>query len=87
MLAINTDAGGPHEVAIPYQADRYTLTAKDVLDSRVDLNGNELKVTAGGDLPALVAVRAVSGAQVLPPASISFFAISRANNAACRSAR
>ena len=30
--------GGPR-IGIPFQADRYTLTAKDPMDNRVDLNG------------------------------------------------
>ncbi|MCX6633157.1 MAG: cellulase family glycosylhydrolase [Candidatus Solibacter sp.] len=87
VLAINTDAGAAHELAIPLQADRYTLTAKDTMDTRVDLNGAELKLTPGGDVPALTGVPAPSGVQTLPPASISFFAVRQANNAACRSAR
>lgn len=87
VLAINTDAGAAHEIGIPIQADRYTLTAKDLIDNRVDLNGSELKLTANGDVPAIAGVRAPSGVQALPPASISFFAIPQANNAACRSAR
>ncbi len=84
VLAINIDGAAAHEIGIPLQADRYTLTAKDILDNRVDLNGSELKLTANGDLPALAGVRSTSGVQALPPASISFFAIPQANNAACR---
>jgi heparanase 1 len=87
VLAINTDPDAAHEIALPLQADRYTLTAQDALGSRVDLNGSELKLTPAGDLPAIVAVRAASGVQRLPPASISFFAISQADNAGCRSVR
>lgn len=55
----------------------------DASGNRVDLNGSELRVTANGDVPAIAGVWAASGAQALPPASISFFAISQANNAAC----
>jgi heparanase 1 len=84
LLAINTDSGATHEVAIPLEADRYTLTANDLMDNRVNLNGIELKLTADGDVPAITGVRAASGVQALPPASISFFAISQANNAACK---
>jgi hypothetical protein len=87
VLAINLDAGAAHELGLPLTAERYTLTAKDPMDNRVDLNGSELKLTAGGDVPAIAGVRAPAGAQALPPASISFFAIPQANNAACRSAK
>jgi len=37
-------------------------------------------------VPAIAGVRAPTGVQAQPPASISFFAIPQANNAACRSA-
>lgn len=84
VLAINTDIGAAHELGIPFQAERYTLSAKDLMESRVDLNGSELKLIANGDVPAIAGVRAPSGVQVLPPASISFFAIPQANNPACR---
>ncbi len=87
LLAINTDAGATHELGIPLRADRYTLTAKDLMDNRVDLNGSELKLTADGDVPAIKGAAAASGVQSLPAASISFFAIPQANNAACKSAR
>ncbi len=87
VLAINADTDAAHEIGLPLQADRYTLTAGDALDSRVDLNGSELKLTPAGDLPAIVAVRAASGVQRLPPTSISFFAIPQADNAGCRSVR
>jgi heparanase len=87
VLAINTDPDAAHEIALPLQADRYTLTAQDALGRRMDLNGSELKLTPAGDLPAIVAVRAASGVQRLPPTSISFFAVSQADNAACRSVR
>jgi heparanase len=87
VLAINTDSGAAHELAIPLKADRYTLTAKDTMDNKVDLNGSELKLTAGGDVPVIKGAPAASGVQSLPGASISFFAIPQANNGACKSAR
>jgi hypothetical protein len=87
VLAINADTDAAHEIGLPLQADRYTLTARHALDSRVDLNGTELKLSPAGDLPAIVAVRAASGVQRLPPTSISFFAIPQADNAGCRSVR
>jgi len=87
LLAINTDARATHELGIPLQADRYTLTAKDLMDNRVDLNGSELKLTADGDVPEIAGAPAASGVQALPAASISFFAIPQANNAACKSAK
>ena len=87
LLAINTDAGAAHDLTIPLQTDRYTLTAKELMDSRVDLNGSELKLTPGGDVPPLAGMRSPSGVQTLPASSISFFSVRQANNAACRSSR
>ena len=74
LLAINTDAGAAHELAIPLQADRYTLTAKDAMDSRVDLNGSELKLTPGGDVPAL---RRYAGAVRSPDAAFGKYLVLR----------
>ncbi len=87
VLAINTDAGADHEIGIPFQADRYTLTAKDPMDHRVDLNGSALTLTANGDVPVIAGVRVPAGVQALPPASVSFFAIPQASNPACGSGR
>jgi len=87
VLAINTDAGTAQEVGIPFPADRYTLTAKDPMDNRVDLNGSALTLTANGDVPVIAGVRVPAGVQALPPASLSFFAISQAKNPACRIGR
>ena len=87
LLAINTDSGAAHEIGIPLQADRYTLTAKDMMDNKVDLNGSELKLTADGEVPVIKGASAASGVQALPASTISFFAIPQANNAACKSAR
>jgi heparanase len=87
ILAINTDAGAAHEIGIPIQSARYTLTAKDLMDNLVELNGSELKLTADDDVPTIAGVRTPSGVRALPPTSISFFAIPQAKNAACRSGR
>lgn len=57
------------------------------MDSRVDLNGRELKLAANGEVPAVSGARASSGEQALPAASITFFSIPAADNTACRSAK
>ena len=72
---------------IPLNANRYTLTAKDVMDNKVDLNGSELRLTADGDVPTLAGALTTSGQQSLPPVSITFFAIPEAKNPACVSGR
>ena len=87
LLAINTDASAAHMLDIPLNANRYTLTAKDVMDNKVDLNGSELRLTADGDVPAMAGALTTSGQQSLPPVSITFFAIPEAKNPACVSGR
>jgi hypothetical protein len=84
LLAINADQTAAAELKVPVKSERYTLTAKEPMDNKVELNGRELKLTADGDLPA-IAGRAQRAGQVhLPPASITFLGIQDANNAVCR---
>ena len=84
VLAINADKKAAQSMAIPARAERYTLTAQDLLDTAVELNGNELKLGAGDTLPQLKGVAAPAGAVTLAPASITFLAFPKAQNASCR---
>jgi hypothetical protein len=84
LLAINADRTAPQELEIPMKSLRYTLTAKDLLDTKVELNGSELKPEANGDLPQLSGKPQSSGHVAFAPASITFLAISNAGNASCR---
>ena len=83
LLAINPDRDLARDLALPTDSTRYTLTANDLLSSAVLLNGAELKVTADGDLPVLEGAPQHAGDISLPAASITFFAIPKAHNAAC----
>jgi hypothetical protein len=87
LLAINTDRNSPHDLEIPFKTSRYILTAQDLLDSKVDLNANELKLTPNGDLPTIAGAPGPAGKQRLSAASITFFAIPEAMNTACSAAR
>jgi heparanase len=84
LLAINADRGAAHDLAVPANAERYTLTAGDLLGNRVDLNGNELKLGANDTLPAITGTPAPAGPLNLAPASITFLAFPNAGNASCR---
>ncbi len=84
LLAINADKTSAHELSLPAASHRYTLTSADLLSPAVQLNGAELQVTATGDLPPLIGESQAKGTMTLAPASISFFAIDEARNAACR---
>jgi len=84
LLAINADRTSAPEVSLSVPSASYTLTANNMLDSTVMLNGTELKLTQSGDLPPLNGAEHKSGTVTLGPASISFFALPSAHNQACR---
>jgi len=84
ILAINTDRKVPLSLEIPTLADRYTLTASNLLDTAVLLNGSELKLGPDDTLPPLAGTPTRGGNLTLAPASLTFFAVPKANNAACR---
>jgi hypothetical protein len=84
LLAINVDSESPHGLAIPMAGERYTLTARNLLDTSIDLNGSPLRLAAHDELPELTARPAPAGRVELPPASITFLAFPNAGNAGCR---
>jgi len=65
-------------------ADRYTLSASDLQDGHVQMNGTEMKLGIDDAIPQFSGVSTASGKQTLAPATITFFAIPNANNAGCR---
>jgi hypothetical protein len=84
LLFLNTDRTAAQSVTLPAASERYTLTSPDPLSRRVDLNGRALALGAGDALPALAGVGVPAGEVSLPPASITFLALSTSGNAACR---
>jgi hypothetical protein len=84
LLAINADKTAAQTIAIPTGAERYTLTSADLLSSSVELNGSELKLGAGDELPKLNGTNVKAGPVTLAPASITFLALPKADNASCR---
>ena len=83
LLVINADRTSSHQLAIPVESHRYTLTAHELIDTVVDLNGHELKLNSEGDLPSLDGVSTPAGDVALAPASITFLAMPGANNSSC----
>jgi hypothetical protein len=83
-VAINADRTNARELTLPNPSSRYSLTANNLLDTSVMLNGSELKLTADGDLPPLDGAPEPAGKASLNPASITFFAIPATHNHACR---
>jgi hypothetical protein len=84
LLAINADKTAGAALTIPAPAERYTLTSSDLLSSRVELNGSELRLGAGDALPQLEKRTEQAGTVMLAPASITFLAFPKAENASCR---
>lgn len=84
LLAINNSRNEATRIALPAAAERYTLAGKALEDKRVELNGEELKLGSGDELPELRGARAMPGTVELAPATITFFAIPSASNGACQ---
>jgi heparanase len=83
LLAINNSRTRPTSIVLPNGGDRYALSAQDLEATQVQLNGEVLKLSAGDELPALKPIHFSAGAVELPPASISFLAVLKADNPSC----
>ncbi len=84
LLAINTDRTAPLSLEMAMAADRYTLAASNLSDAHVQMNGVELELGPGDEVPKPAGLPTAPGHLVLPPASITFLAIPTAMNGACR---
>lgn len=84
ILAINADKTSAHDLNLLANSIRYTLTSSNLMSATVQLNGVGLALTPDDDLPPLNGVAQPAGRVSLAPASITFFAIPGAHNAACR---
>jgi hypothetical protein len=87
LLAINTDQAASHSLELTTAADRYTLSVpslQNLEDTRVQLNGTELKLAADDALPTLAGGPTGSGNFTFAPATISFLVSPTTNNASCR---
>jgi heparanase len=84
LLVINTDRDAPRTLRIPTEARRYTLSARPLQSTRVQLNGTELKLGTSGELPYLASVPVAAGDVSFEPATITFLAIPGAGNKDCK---
>jgi len=84
VLAINNSQTQPMSIEVPVEAERYTLTARQLDSSAVQLNGQELRWAANGELPELRGQPIPAGRVELAPTSITFLMIPRARNENCR---
>jgi heparanase len=83
LLAINTDRVRSRSLKLSGAARRYTLTAANLTDTRVRLNGRVLRLAANDELPALEGEPVTASRIDLAPTSITFLVIVDAANPAC----
>jgi heparanase 1 len=74
LLAINTDRSSSKTLRFSAASELYTMTASNLQDTRVKLNGKELKLGADDSIPQLTGAPTPSGQITLPPASVTFLA-------------
>ncbi|MGO9777912.1 MAG: hypothetical protein ACLPM3_15130 [Terracidiphilus sp.] len=84
LLVISADRAQAQSLEIPTAAESYTLTAQNLQDTHVQLNGIELQLGAEDNLPELKGIATRSGHFVFAPASITFLAMPKAHNSSCR---
>jgi hypothetical protein len=84
LLAINTDTGKAQSLELSAASEVYTLTARNLQDRQILLNGVELKLGENDSLPSFSGTATPAGKVSLPPGSIAFVAVPGAGNANCR---
>ena len=84
LLAINLDRATSQTLDLPTTAERYTLSARNLTDTRVQMNGSDFALGTHDELPAVAGTSTESGSVSFAPATITFLAIPEANNTACR---
>jgi hypothetical protein len=84
LLAINNSRSQPAALNVSKAAERYTLTARKLEDTQVQLNGNDLALGSNDALPELQGTRIAAGNVTLPAGSITFLAVAEAGNEKCR---
>jgi hypothetical protein len=83
LLIINADRQRSFDLNLPAAGERYTLTAKQLQDTLVELNGEALQLTSSGVLPQFRGKPVHPGPVSFAPASITFLTIAKAGNTNC----
>jgi hypothetical protein len=84
LLVINADRQRSFDLKLPIAGERYTLTAKQLEGSTVELNGKPLRLTSSGDMPKLRGKPVNAGRLRFAPASITYLSIPSAGNTNCQ---
>ena len=83
LLAINNDPSNATAIDLSRPAERYTLAARKIEDTRVQLNGSDLALGPNDALPELNGTSVPAGKVTLAPATVTFLVVPEAKNAAC----
>ena len=84
LLVLNASPSAANSLVLPTATERYSLTARDLMGTRVELNEKELKLGADDALPELTGIAMRPGSLTFAPESITFLAVPNARNASCR---
>jgi hypothetical protein len=84
LLVINADRQRSFDLKLPIAGERYTLTAKQLEGSTVELNGKPLRLTSSGDMPQLRGEPVNAGRLRFAAASITYLSITNAGNTNCQ---
>jgi heparanase 1 len=84
LLVVDADRQHSFDLNLATAGERYTLTAKQLEDTTVELNGNTLRLTSSGDLPQLEGEPVNAGRVSFAPASITYLTMANAGNANCQ---
>ena len=84
LLAINNSRTQTTSIALPIEADRYTLSADELESPTIQLNGRDLKLGGNDELVGLSGKPIPNGSVALAPASITFLVMAGAGNESCR---
>ena len=84
LLIINADRQRSFDLNLAAASERYTLTAKKLESTRIELNGTRLRLTTSGDLPQFKGEPVNAGRVSFAPTSITYLSIPNAGNANCQ---
>lgn len=84
LLIINADRQRSFDLNLPTASERYTLTAKRLESTAVELNEKPLRLTSNGDVPQLEGEPVKAGRVSFASASITYLSVANAGNANCQ---
>ena len=82
-ILVSNNGRTPATIELPIPTERYMLSAANVTDTQVRLNGQSLVLDAAGELPDLRPTSIGPGITEVAPAGVTFLALSQAGNSHC----